>query len=71
MLRKKRSIFFENGDIFRAVFATNSSLKKSGLPHQNRRIIYDFSSKKAANTPPETLEKFENAHLIYINFICQ
>ena len=21
--------------------------------------------------PPETLEKFENAHLIYINFICQ
>ena len=34
-------------------------------------MICDFSSKKAANTPPETLGKFENAYLIYINFICQ
>ena len=30
-----------------------------------------FAIKKAANTQPETLEKIENTHLIYINFICQ
>ena len=42
--------------------------KNRGLPRQNRRIICDFSSKKVANAPPETLE---NTHLIYIYFICQ
>mgnify|MGYP001635125430 CR=1 FL=1 len=55
---------------FFARFSQQLISKNRGLPRQNRRIIYDFSSKKAANTPPETLEKFENAHLIYINFIC-
>lgn len=70
-IRKNEFSFLRNRRYFSCVFRYNSSLKKRGLPHQNRRIIYDFSSKKAANTPPETLEKFENAHLIYINFICQ
>jgi len=36
-------------------------------PSNNLRFLI----KKAANTPPETLEKIENTHLIYINFICQ
>ena len=48
-----------------------SYMADGGLPHQNRRIICVFSSRKAANTPPEPLENFENTHLIYINFICQ
>ena len=49
---KTSSVFFENGDFLRAGFATTHS-KNRGLPRQNRRIICDFSSKKAVTTPPE------------------
>ena len=67
---EKRDRFSLKTVTFFARFSQQLISKNRGLPRQNRRIIYDFSSKKAANTPPETLEKFENAHLIYINFIC-
>lgn len=70
-IRKNEFSFPRNRRYFSCVFCNNSSPKKRGQPRQNRRIICDFSSKKAANTPPETLEKIENTHLIYINFICQ
>ena len=67
---EKRDRFSLKTVTFFARFSQQLISKNRGLPRQNRRIIYDFSSKKAANTPPETLEKFDNAHLIYINFIC-
>ena len=47
-IRKNEFSFLRNRRYFSCVFRYNSSLKKRGLPHQNRRIIYDFSSKKAA-----------------------
>lgn len=68
---EKRDRFSLKTVTFFARFSQQLISKNRGLPRQNRRIICDFSSKKAANTPPETLEKFKNAHLIYINFICQ
>ena len=68
---QKRVQFSSKPTIFFVRVSLQLISKNRGLPCQNRRIICDFSLKKAANTPPETLEKFENAHLIYINFICQ
>ena len=47
MLRKKRSIFFENGDIFRAVFAT-THLQKQGTAASEPPNNLRFLIKKAA-----------------------
>ena len=64
------SVFFENGDFLRTGSAT-THLQKQGTAVSELSNNLRFLIKKAANTPPETLEKFENTHLIYINFICQ
>ena len=67
---KTSSVFFENGDFLRAGSAT-THLQKQGTAVSELSNNLRFLIKKAANTPPETLEKIENTHLIYINFICQ
>ena len=64
------SVFFENGDFLRTGSAT-THLQKQGTAVSELSNNLRFLIKKAANTPPETLGKFENAYLIYINFICQ
>ena len=67
---KTSSVFLETGDIFRACFAI-THLQKQGTAASEPPNNLRFLIKKAANTQPETLEKIENTHLIYINFICQ
>ena len=62
---KTSSIFLETDDIFCACFAI-THLQKQGTAASEPSNNLRFLIKKAANTPPETLEKFENEHLTIV-----
>ena len=62
---KTSSVFLETDDIFRACFAI-THLQKQGTAASEPSNNLRFLIKKAANTPPETLEKFENEHLTIV-----
>jgi len=68
---EKRDRFSLKTVTFFARFSQQLISKKEGTAASEPPNNLRFLIKKAANTPPETLEKFENAHLIYIKYICR